>query len=186
MTQLALPGRPLLPKSAAITVGTFDGVHRGHQTVLRQLSRIALERDLKSVVVTFEPHPLRIVRPEAAPRRLCTAAEKVELLKAAGIDQVAVVPFTAALAAFSPRDFVENVLLKHFGLQHLVVGYDHGFGKDRSGDAATLQSLGAELGYGVTIVPPTDYGDLPISTTRIRTLLTEGNVIPAADALGRP
>ncbi len=184
--RLVLPGQALLPRSAAVTVGTFDGVHRGHQAVLRRLNEVALERNLKSVVVTFEPHPLRIVRPEAAPRRLCTASEKAELLDASGVDQVAVVPFTHELAAYSPREFVERVLLTHFGLNHLVIGYDHGFGKDRSGDAATLQTMGDALGYGVTVVPHMDLDARPISTTRIRLLLAEGEVVEAAHALGRP
>jgi riboflavin kinase/FMN adenylyltransferase len=181
-----LPGAALPRDSAAVTVGTFDGVHRGHQAVLKQLGSIARARGLRSVVVTFEPHPLKIIRPDAAPRLLCTAVEKEELLRASQVDHVAVVPFTRALADLEPRTFVERVLIAHFGLSHLVIGYDHGFGKDRSGDAATLQELGLELGYGVTVVSHTDLDARPISSTRIRLLLTEGDVIDAARALGRP
>jgi riboflavin kinase / FMN adenylyltransferase len=184
--RLDLPGEPLPPGSSAITVGTFDGVHLGHRAVLDRLVSVARQRGLTSIVVTFEPHPLRVVRPEAAPRQLCTAAEKSELLGESGVERVAIVPFTRELAGYSPRRFVEKVLLSHFGLAHLVIGYDHGFGKDRSGDAATLQSLGEELQYDVTVVPHTDLDARPISSTRIRLLLSDGDVVDAARALGRP
>ncbi|MGH7470003.1 MAG: riboflavin biosynthesis protein RibF, partial [Longimicrobiales bacterium] len=184
--ELALPAPPLPPRSAVVTVGIFDGVHRGHQALLERLKSRARELNLKSVVVTFEPHPLRVLRPEAAPPQLCTAAEKLELLQQAGVNHVTVLPFTHRLADLSPRAFVEQVLLAHFGLDHLVIGYDHGFGKDRSGDAATLQSLGQELDYGVTVVPHTDLHAQPISSTRIRALVTDGQVVEAAQALGRP
>ncbi|MGH7459703.1 MAG: bifunctional riboflavin kinase/FAD synthetase [Pseudomonas sp.] len=184
--RLALPGSPAAPQSTVVTVGTFDGVHRGHLAVLNCLLDSSAQHGLRSVVVTFQPHPLRVLRPEAAPRMLCTAEEKVELLRASGVDQVAIVPFTTELAGYSPRRFLEEVLITHFGMRHLVIGYDHGFGKDRSGDAATLQSLDQELGYQVTVVPDTELDDRPISSTRIRSLLTEGDVLAAARALGRP
>jgi riboflavin kinase/FMN adenylyltransferase len=168
------------------TVGIFDGVHLGHQALLERVTTTARQRKLTSVVVTFEPHPLQVLRPEVAPHPLCTPAEKVQLLQTAGVDRVAVLPFTRQLAALSPREFVEDVLLAHFGLVHLVVGYDHGFGKDRSGDAATLQSLGQELHYDVTVVPHTDLHAQPISSTRIRALISQGEILEAARALGRP
>ena len=183
---VVLPGAVRAPRSAVATVGTFDGVHLGHQAVLEELKRQARARGKPSVVVTFDPHPLRIVRPEAAPRLLCTTAEKVALLRASGVDEIAVVQFTRALAAYSPREFVERVLLAHFGMDHLVIGYDHGFGKDRSGDAGTLQAIGSELEYSVTVVSHSDLDARPISSTRIRLLLSDGDVLDAARALGRP
>jgi riboflavin kinase/FMN adenylyltransferase len=181
-----LPGSPLPSGSSVATVGTFDGVHKGHQAVLDKLISEAKKRGKPSLVVTFDPHPLRVVRPEAAPRLLCSTPEKAALLRAAGVDEIAIVPFNRVLAGFSPREFVERVLLAHFGMEHLVIGYDHGFGKDRSGDAATLQSIGEELGYGVTVVPHTDLDARPISSTRIRLLLLDGDVVDAGRALGRP
>jgi riboflavin kinase / FMN adenylyltransferase len=183
---IRLDGRPRAPESTVVTVGTFDGVHRGHQAVLSKLIAEARAQARTSLVVTFDPHPLRVVRPDAAPRLLCTTREKESLLQASGVDEIAIVPFTQALAGHTPREFVERVLLRHFGLAHLVIGYDHGFGKDRSGDAATLQSIGQELGYGVTVVPHTDLDARPISSTRIRLLLSDGDVVDAARALGRP
>lgn len=183
---VSLPGAKRPPRSRVITVGTFDGVHLGHQAVLAQLKGVAHEQGKRSLVVTFEPHPLYVVRPEQAPRLLCTAQEKLRLLEAAAIDEIAVVPFTHALAEYAPRDFVAHVLIAHFGLEHLVIGYDHGFGKGRSGDVATLQQIGRELGFEVTVVPHTDLGDSPISSSRIRRLLEAGHVREAGAALGRP
>jgi riboflavin kinase / FMN adenylyltransferase len=186
MTRAQLPGAALPPRSAVVTVGTFDGVHRGHQAVLHTLVAVARERRQQSVILTFDPHPLHVIRPETAPRLLTTTEERSALLRAAGADRVSVLPFTRELSSYPPRRFVEDVLLEHFGLDHLVIGYDHGFGKDRTGDVGTLQSIGAELGFGVTVVPHTDLHDAPISSTRIRRLLQEGDVVEAAEALGRP
>jgi len=185
-TDIELPGTPRPADTAVITVGTFDGVHRGHRAVLDRLRETGHAHGLQSLVVTFDPHPLRVVRPDAAPSLLTNTQERVELLRASGVDEVAVVPFTRALSQLSPRDFVERVLIRHFGLAHLVIGHDHGFGRDRSGDVDTLREIGAELGFGVTVVPPTIEETDPISSTRIRRLLAAGDVVEAARLLGRP
>jgi riboflavin kinase / FMN adenylyltransferase len=169
-----------------VTVGTFDGVHRGHWRVLQELSRAAHTRGALSLLVTFDPHPLRIVRPEHAPPLLSTPAEKIEILAQSDIDRVAFLRFTPELAAFSPRTFVERILIGRFAMRHLVIGYDHGFGRGRSGDVDTLRAIGAELGFGVDVVPPVqDDGDA-VSSSRIRRVLQEGDVAAAARALGRP
>jgi len=185
-SELQLPGPPAPPGSAVITLGTFDGVHLGHRAVIDKTIAIAERESRLSAVLTFDPHPLRVVRPDAAPRLLTTTAEKMDLLRRTGAARVDVIPFTAYLARFSPRRFVEDVLLAHYGLAHLVVGHDHGFGKDRSGDIETLRAIGAELGFAVTSVPALQIGDAPVSSTRIRNLLLAGDVAPAADLLGRP
>ncbi|HUF49464.1 MAG TPA: bifunctional riboflavin kinase/FAD synthetase [Longimicrobiales bacterium] len=169
-----------------ITVGTFDGVHRGHQQVLRRLCTAAREQDALSMAVTFDPHPLRIVRPESAPPLLTTAAEKIEILAQSGIARVALLRFTPALAALSPRTFVEQILIARLGMTHLVIGYDHGFGRGRSGDVDTLRAIGAEIGFGVAVVEPVSAGAAAISSSRIRSLLDAGDVAAAAGALGRP
>jgi riboflavin kinase / FMN adenylyltransferase len=169
-----------------VTVGTFDCVHRGHWRVLEELSRAARSRGALSLLVTFDPHPLRIVRPEHAPPLLSTPAEKIEILAQSDIDRVAFLRFTPALAAFSPRTFVERILIGRFDMRHLVIGYDHGFGRGRSGDVDTLRAIGAELGFGVDVVSPVhDDGDA-VSSSRIRRLLQEGDVAAAARGLGRP
>jgi riboflavin kinase / FMN adenylyltransferase len=173
-------------QGTVVTVGTFDGVHSGHWQVLRALTAAARQRNARSVLVTFDPHPLRIVRPEAAPPLLSTPAEKIEILAQADIDTVAMLRFTPALAAFSPRTFVERILVDRLGMQHLVIGYDHGFGRGRSGDVDTLRAIGADLGFGVDVVPPVEDGSEPVSSSRIRQALEAGDVAAAAAGLGRP
>ncbi|MBI4408893.1 MAG: bifunctional riboflavin kinase/FAD synthetase [Gemmatimonadetes bacterium] len=169
-----------------ITVGTFDGVHRGHWQVLDEVKQRAEARGAASVLLTFHPHPLRIVHPEVAPRLLTTQLEKKEILAEAGLDYVVFLPFTPTLAAYSPREFVEEVLLARLQLCELVIGYDHGLGRGRSGDVATLQRLGRELGFPVHVVPAVLLDGAPISSTRIRHALDQGDTAAAAAGLGRP
>ncbi len=173
-------------RDAVVTVGTFDGVHLGHRAVLAEVRRQAEMRGLRAVVVTFEPHPLRVVRPEHAPRRLTTLEEKQELLAAAGLDEVHTLPFNHELASYSPRRFVEEILIGRYGMAHLVMGYDHGIGRGRAGDVNALREIGAELGFGVDVVPALEIAGAPVSSTRIRNALAEGDVVEAARTLGRP
>jgi riboflavin kinase/FMN adenylyltransferase len=168
------------------TVGTFDGVHRGHWAVLEELAAEGRRRGMPTLLVTFDPHPLRIVRPEFAPRLLSTPAEKVEILAQAPLDYVALLRFTAALAAFTPRQFVEEILLARLGMRHLVIGYDHGFGRGRSGDVDTLREIGSELHFGVDVVGPVESDSGAISSSRVRAALEAGEVRSAAESLGRP
>jgi len=171
--------------NAALTIGSFDGVHRGHQAVLAELSRVARERGLESVVVTFEPHPLEIVNPAAAPRLLTLPEEKLEQLRAA-VQRVEVLPFTAELARLGPEEFTREVLLRRFGVRQLVIGYDHGFGRERSGDVALLRRLGADAGFAVAEVDAVRDGGQPVSSTLIRTAVAHGDLTSAARWLGRP
>jgi riboflavin kinase / FMN adenylyltransferase len=171
---------------SVVTVGTFDGVHLGHWRVLEELSRAAREHGARSVLVTFDPHPLRIVRPEFAPPLLSTPTEKIEILAQSDLDRVAFLRFTPALAAFSPRTFVDRILIDRFDMRHLVIGYDHGFGRGRSGDVDTLREIGAELGFGVDVVPPVAGDGDAVSSSRIRAALQHGDVTGAARGLGRP
>jgi len=171
---------------AVVTVGTFDGVHRGHQQVLHALHRVAVERGERSVLVTFDPHPLRIVRPEAAPPLLTTPAEKLEILAQFDVGRVALLRFTRELAAYTPREFVERILIARLGMRHLVIGYDHGFGRGRSGDVDTLREIGREIGFGVDVVEAVSDGVDAISSSLIRSRLADGDVATAAAALGRP
>ena len=171
---------------AAVTVGTFDGVHLGHQMVLEALIDKAHELQLHSVVVTFDQHPLRIVRPAQAPPELTTRGEKEQILASYDVDRIHIVPFTKELSEYPPERFVTEILIGQFRMKHLVIGYDHGFGKGRSGDVETLQRIGRELGFGVDVVPPLDADGAHVSSSRIRALLQEGNVAAANHALGRP
>jgi riboflavin kinase/FMN adenylyltransferase len=169
-----------------VTVGTFDGVHLGHRRVLDALCTAARARDALSLLVTFDPHPLRIVRPAFAPPLLTTPQEKIEILAQSELRRVAFLHFTPALAAFPPRRFVELILLRRFAMRHLVIGYDHGFGRDRSGDVETLRQIGNELGFGVDVIPPVVADGEAISSSRIRRALQTGDVTAAAHGLGRP
>ena len=170
---------------AVVTVGTFDGVHRGHIEVLNRLDAAAAERDALSVLVTFDPHPLRIVRPEAAPPLLTTPAEKIEILAQTRLDRVVFLHFTPVLAAYEPREFVEQILIARLGMRHLVIGYDHGFGRGRSGDVDTVRQIAQEIGFGMEVVEAVDTHGEHVSSSRIRRLLQEGDVREAGLALGR-
>lgn len=169
------------------TVGTFDGVHRGHQLVLERVRRAADARHLPAVLVTFEPHPLQVVNPAAAPPRLTVATERLEALAGPWLDYVVVLPFTHALASYTAAAFVDEVLCRRLGLVHLLVGHDHGFGRGRAGDAGVLRALGIGRGFTVESVPPVDGADgQPISSTAIRGAVTNGDLGRAAEALGHP
>ena len=180
-------GLPPYVKGAVITVGTFDGVHRGHRDVVERL--VARSRSLKipSVLVTFEPHPLEIVNPAAAPQLLTTHYEKLEVLTETGIDYVAVLPFTSELAAFSAEDFVELVLRRRFRLRELLIGYDHGFGRQRAGNVDVLRTLGERDGFKVEVVDAVATPDgHSVSSTSIRRAVAGGDLDRACAGLGRP
>ena len=169
------------------TVGTFDGVHRGHQLVLERLCARARELGLPSVLVTFDPHPLEIVNPAAAPPLLTVGDEKLEVLAESPLDYMVVLPFTKDLAAYGAAEFVDLVLRERLGLQELLIGHDHGFGRARSGDVRVLRSLGESRGFGVDVVPAVNDSDgRPISSTVIRRALAGGDLTRAQDGLGRP
>src|SRR5687767_13920753 len=169
-----------------VTVGSFDGVHRGHQDVLRQLVARARELGVHSLLITFDPHPLEVVNPAAAPRLLTVGDEKLEVLAEAGIDFVAVLPFTPALAAFSAERFVDEILLGRFRMHDLLMGHDHRFGHNRSGDVTTMRRLGSERGFEVTVVPAvTVNGGQSVSSTAIRSAVAGGDLDGAFRGLGR-
>lgn len=183
----ALPrALPADGRGTVVTVGTFDGVHRGHWAVLEEIGKRAAASGRRSALVTFHPHPLRIVRPDAAPPLLTTPDEKKEILAESALDYAVFVPFTQALRQYPPRRFVEEILIDRVGVEELVIGYDHGFGKGRSGDVGTLMEIGVELGFSVDVVPPVDLGEQPISSTRIRNAVAGADMGMAASALGRP
>ncbi|MGH7645669.1 MAG: riboflavin biosynthesis protein RibF [Gemmatimonadales bacterium] len=171
---------------AVITVGSFDGVHRGHEAVLAEIVRRARGAGRSSVLVTFEPHPLEVVNPAAAPRLLTLWPEKRELLAQTELDGVVLLPFTRAFAGLEPAEFVRRVLRAQLDMRELVLGHDHGFGRGRSGDVELVRRLGAEDGFGVDVVEPVRDGGQPISSTLIRTAVAHGNFEAAARWLGRP
>jgi len=171
---------------AVVTVGTFDGVHRGHQAVLAEITRRARARGGDSVVVTFDPHPLAIVNPSAAPPLLTLPAEKRRLLEAAGVSRVETLPFTPELARLEPVAFVRDVLRARWHMDELVLGHDHGFGRGRSGDVDTVRRIAASDGFAVDVVDAVKVDGQPISSTLIRTALAHGDIGLARRWLGRP
>ena len=179
------PGLPT-DKGTVVTVGTFDGVHRGHWAVLEEIRARARATNRRSVLVTFDPHPLRIVRPEHAPPLLTTPLEKKEILAESGLEYAVFIAFTETLSRYSPRRFVEEILVDRLHVEELVIGFDHGFGRDRSGNADTLRGIGADLGFDVDVVPPVEVGEEAVSSTRIRAAVAAGRMEEARMCLGRP
>src|ERR1700674_2705516 len=179
-------GLPPYVKSTVITVGTFDGVHRGHRDVIERLVARSHALKIPSVLVTFDPHPLQIVNPSAAPQLLTTHDEKLEVIAETGVDYMAVVPFTSRLASFSAEDFVELMLRRCFKMRELLIGYDHGFGRQRTGDVNVLRRLGERDGFRVEAVDPVSTPDgHSVSSTSIRRAIAGGDLDRAAASLGR-
>ena len=172
-------------RRSTVTVGTFDGLHRGHREVLLEIVRRARATDRASVVVTFEPHPLEVVAPERAPRLLTPWVEKRLLLPLFDIDYVHVLPFTESLRRLSPEMFVRRILIERLRVAELVIGHDHGFGRDRTGDVDTLRRIGAEEGFDVDVVGAVKVGNVSVSSTSIRRAVEAGNLAAAAEGLGR-
>jgi len=186
-TVTEMVGLPLGTEGAIVTVGTFDGMHRGHQDVLARLVARAAETGRPSVVVTFDPHPLEVVNPAAAPALLTLHEEKLELFAQSGVSYVVVVPFTSLLASFEADVFVDHVLRARYAMRELLVGHDHGFGRGRMGDIEVLRALGAARGFRVTVLPPVHAADgHAISSTAIRRAVAGGDLTRAAAGLGRP
>lgn len=179
------PGVPTDGGNVA-TVGTFDGIHLGHRTVLEEIRSRAESTGRRSILVTFDPHPLSIVRPEHAPLLLTTPVEKKEILAESGVHFAVFLSFTDALSRYEPRRFVQEILVDRLGVEELVIGYDHGFGRDRAGDPDTLRAIGEELGFTVDVVAPVSATGQAISSSRIRSLLLERRVRDARACLGRP
>ncbi|MEP6619928.1 MAG: bifunctional riboflavin kinase/FAD synthetase [bacterium] len=178
-----------LPRSlgvTVVTVGTFDGVHRGHLDVLARLVSRARATGRASLLVTFEPHPLDLLKPAAAPALLTTRDEKLAAIASSGLDYVAILPFTRELANHSAQQFVDLLLLERFRMSELLIGHDHGFGRDRAGGVGTLRTLGLERGFAVDVVAPVETADgQPVSSTTIRRAIAAGDLDSAEAGLGR-
>ena len=171
---------------SVVTVGSFDGVHLGHRAVLDEIARRAAEAGRRSMLVTFDPHPLEIVNPQAAPPLLTVGSERHEVIAETPVDSVLMLRFDRRLAAMDPEAFVREVLIRRCRIGELVIGHDHGFGRGRAGDVETLRTLGGQLGFAVDVVDAVDVGGHPVSSSRIRRAVAGGDLATAARLLGRP
>jgi len=176
--------RPATWRSPVLALGNFDGLHRGHVKIIERIQRGAGERGGTSVVLTFDPHPPRVLRPDKAPSLLMTKAQKLDALARAGIQGAAVVKFTREMSQWEPEKFVRTVLVEWLRVAEVWVGADFLFGRDRSGNFTLLRSLGAQHGFRVEKIDPIRYKDFVVSSTRIRRLVAEGRVDEAAALLG--
>lgn len=169
-----------------VTVGVFDGVHRGHQRVLERAGAHAREREQPVVAVTFDPPPVRVLAPDKAPPALTDLPTRVRLLGRHGADAVLVLPFTRELSQLSPEEFITTTLVDSLGARAVVVGEDFRFGRRAAGDVALLRKVGGERGFAVEGVAPVGEGDVACSSSLIRRRVAEGDVAGAAELLGRP
>ena len=177
---------PRLRRGTVVTVGTFDGVHRGHSLVLERTADAARNAELVSVALTFDPHPMDVVNPSAAPPLLMLWEEKLEVLAQSSIDYVVVLPFTADLAQLAPEQFVERVLIDRYDMRALYLGHDHGFGRGRTGDVESLRMIGQRRGFHVEAVDAVRASDgTSVSSTAIRRAVAHGDLARAQDGLGR-
>jgi riboflavin kinase/FMN adenylyltransferase len=176
---------PRLPGPVALTIGNFDGVHRGHLAMLAQLIRVARARDLVASVLTFEPHPRELFTPDSAPTRLTSLREKLELLAAQGIDHVHVQRFSHAFAGLAPEMFVERVLGRALQARWVLVGEDFRFGARRAGDLAFLTTAAQRHGFELEAMPTVTNGGTRVSSSAVRDALARGDLDRARELLGR-
>jgi riboflavin kinase / FMN adenylyltransferase len=176
--------RPQRWVQPVLALGNFDGVHRGHRKILDRVRRGAAEHGATAVVMTFDPHPSRVVRPDKAPPLVMTTAQKLEALAAAGLHGAAIVRFTPALSQWDPEMFVRTVLVDWLRVAEVWVGANFLFGHDRSGNFTMLRTLGARYGFKAEKIDPVRYKEFVVSSTRIRRLISEGRVDEAAALLG--
>lgn len=171
--------------NAVVTIGNFDGVHLGHREIFCRLKRAAAELSGVSAVITFVPHPLKVLAPEKSPLLINTYAEKELLIEASGIDYLIEIPFSREFAQTTAREFVENILVGKIGMRRLVIGYDYAFGRGREGDVPFLQRMGGELGFAVDVLEPIGNGATIYSSTLVRQMVAAGKVEEVVSLIGR-
>ena len=176
--------RPSTWRQPVLALGNFDGVHRGHRKILERVCRVAGERGATSVVMTFDPHPPRVVRPDKAPPLLMTKAQKLEAIADGGVQGAAIVRFTTELSHWDPETFVRIVLVDWLHVGEVWVGANFLFGHDRSGNFSLLRVLGGRYGFKAEKIDPVRYKDFVVSSTRVRRLVSEGRVDEAGALLG--
>lgn len=171
--------------NAVATIGTFDGVHYGHQKIIKRLCELARSTGGESVILTFFPHPRMIIDPENQDLKLInTIAEKAKILASLGVDHLIITPFTRDFSNLSPADYIKNILVDTIGIKNLIVGYDHRFGKDRKGGMQELEMFSRQFDYKIEEIAEQDINDVAVSSTKIRKALLNGAVAQAATFLG--
>ncbi len=180
---LSHSGLPL--NNPVLTIGNFDGVHEGHKALFRKVRERAEALNGQSAVMTFDPHPIRVMKPGNGPPMITPTEQKLELIGRAGIDVVFCLPFTREFAAVTAEDFVRRILIERIGIREIVVGYDYSFGAGRKGDIALLRKLGKEVGFEVHVLDPIAIDGMLVSSTSIRDLVRAGDLDRAARLLGR-
>lgn len=173
-------------RRAVVTMGNFDGVHRGHQVILERLRSEADRRGSPAVVLTFHPHPVSVVRPQAAPLGIMTLPDRLAALKGQNVDLTIVQHFTPAFAAIDADEFVRRFLVEILDADHILVGDDLNFGRNRGGNVSTLAAAGQRHGFSVEVIPPVEVGGVVARSSVIRALVRDGDVQSASRLLGRP
>lgn len=171
--------------NAVVTIGTFDGVHYGHQKIIKRLCELAKASNGESVILTFFPHPRLIIDPENQDLKMInTIKEKAKILAGLGVDHLIITPFTRDFSNLSPTEYIKNILVDTIGVKQLIVGYDHRFGKDRKGGLQDLETFSKVFNYKIEEIPKQDIDDVAVSSTKIRKALLNGEVALAANYLG--
>ena len=173
------------PKGRAVAIGVFDGVHWGHKAIFAKLVEVASQSNLEPIAMTFEKHPTEMLAPTRAPYYINTLSQRVELIQATGVKDVVVADFSPGFANLTHEEFVSRVLQKLLSARHIVVGSNFRFGKDRMGDIRYLMETAPHTGISVTVVPAVIINDGPVSSTRIRALISRGDIAGASKLLGR-
>jgi riboflavin kinase/FMN adenylyltransferase len=172
-------------KNPVLTIGNFDGVHKGHLSLFNKVKERAALIDGQSVVMTFEPHPIKVMMPENGPPLITPTQQKLKLMEDSGIDVILCVPFTQEFASISPQGFVKDLLVDRIGIKEIVVGYDYSFGHKRAGNIDLLKKMGDELGFKVHMVDKILLDETVVSSTTVRNLVQDGNLSEAKKLLGR-
>ena len=175
--------RPL--RNPVVTLGNFDGIHLGHQKIFNKVKEEASKIDGEAVVITFEPHPLKVLSPENFPPLLTPFRKKMLLIEKSGMDIVLCIQFSLAFSKTSPHDFIKDILVAKVGARKIIVGYNYHFGKGKEGDVDFLRMIGQRFNIDVEVIGPLKIGDTTVSSSRIRELIRDGNVDQASHLLGR-
>lgn len=177
---------PYKNEHSIVTIGTFDGVHVGHQKIIEKLVARSRDKQLKAKVLTLFPHPRMVLNKDSDLQLLLTIEERKELLKSFGVDEVVIMPFTKTFANLSPQEYVESILIKELNAKHIIIGYDHRFGKNRSADIKDLKQFGVQFGFEVEEISALEIETVAVSSTKIRTALLQGDIETANAYLGYP